>query len=103
MNAGARWDSLSLASSRHISTSLWLNLELKVIWETEVEDQNLLHTSILVSLLKSRNKLSCSNTAFSNASPYLTVNFKRTLKINLVILTHPHHKAFIPPKPTPSY
>lgn len=98
MNAGARWGIQFMLSFKqtYISTRLWLHLELKVIWEAEVEDLNLLHASALVSLLKSRNKLSCLNTPFKNTSSYFIVNSKYTLKINFMFLTHPHHKPFIP-------
>lgn len=69
-------DSLHLASSKHISTGMWLQLELEVIWEKEIEDLNLLQASTSVSLLRSRNNLSCSSTAFSNTVPIssLTLN-----------------------------
>lgn len=94
--------SLYLASSRHTSNRLWLHPELKVIWETEVEDLNLLHASLLLSLLKSRNKLSCSNTAFSNTSPYFIVNSKCSLKINFLFLTLSVSLSFSP-KPSSSH
>lgn len=85
-----------------ISTRLWLHLELKAIWETEVEDLNLLHASVPVSPLKSRNKLSCSNTAFSNTSPYFIFNSKCTPGIIFLFLTLTMSLSF-PPKPSLSH
>lgn len=89
-------DSLQLPSSKHISTGLWLHLELEVIWEKEIEDLNLLQASMSLSLLRSRNNLSCSSTAFSKACPYFIINSKFTLEMNFLFLTHPHCKPFIP-------